>query len=339
MTQRLRFMALAILSALGMIAPEARAQAPELLGYQGVLTLSDGTVVPDGTYTLVFAVYDAANNGNKSFEQQVQVSVKDGLYNIILSSQPGYPLANAFSGWPRYMDVRITAVPEGSALTPPIALSPRQEVASVPFAMSAGKAPAPTTPAAGACYTRWGADLQASSVCATGFTAVVKGRSGGFESYTDNHNLRPAAPPECVSENAAVQPGRPEYATLYTDFRARMARSTATGLGMQNVDGTCAICCSGGCYVAVGEASCASGYERVYGGRVGGVEAFSYSGFPASGSFTHTQCIDEDAPAAYTWDGIGGNDARLFRHRPARTDGAPQGVEQVDSVCSVCCKR
>ncbi|CAG1002955.1 hypothetical protein BURK2_03179 [Burkholderiales bacterium] len=331
--QRLRFMALAILTALGMIAAGARAQAPELLGYQGVLTLSDGTVVPDGTYTLVFAVYDAASNGNKSFEQQVQVSVKDGLYNIILSSQPGYSLANAFSGWPRYMDVRITAVPEGSALSPPIALSPRQEVASVPFAMSAGKSPVPTAAAAGACYTRWGADLQASSVCATGFTAVVKGRSGGFESFSNGSGAAP--PPECISENATAQSGPSEF----TNVRARLMRSTSTGHGMQNVDGTCAICCSGGCYVAMGDASCASGYERVYGGRIGGVEAVSYYGYPGSGWFTHTQCIDQDAPAAYSWDGVGGNDARLFRHRPPRTDGQPQGVEQVDSVCSVCCKR
>jgi len=124
-------------------AHDARAQAPELLSYQGVLTLSNGTVVVDGLYGIRFSVYDAPSSGTLRFEQTLQVMVKDGLYNVMLSSQAGWSLKDAFAGAPRYMETAITSAPGGSGISPPLILAPRQEVASVPYAITAMSAPAP----------------------------------------------------------------------------------------------------------------------------------------------------------------------------------------------------
>lgn len=127
----------ALLVLLALTASGARAQAPEMLSHQGVLTLSNGTVVPDGLYGVRFSVWDASSAGNAQFEQTLQVQVKDGLYNVLLTNQAGWSLATAFGGSPRYMEVAITSVPAGSGLAPPITLTPRQQVASVPYALVA----------------------------------------------------------------------------------------------------------------------------------------------------------------------------------------------------------
>jgi len=124
----------------------ALAEAPELLSYQGVLTLANGTVVPDGLYGLRFTVYNAPSSGSIQFQQTLQVMITDGLYNVMLSNQNGQSLETAFAGSPRYMEVAITAVPVGSGITPGLVLAPRQEIASVPYALVARSAPA-TAPA------------------------------------------------------------------------------------------------------------------------------------------------------------------------------------------------
>ena len=38
-------------------------QAPKTMSYQGVLTDNKGEAIPDGSYTLSFALYDDANGG------------------------------------------------------------------------------------------------------------------------------------------------------------------------------------------------------------------------------------------------------------------------------------
>lgn len=120
---------------------DAVAQAPELLSYQGVLTLANGTVVVDGLYGIRFSVYDAPSSGTLRFEQTLQVMVKDGLYNVMLSNQGGWSLKDAFAGAPRYMETAITAAPGGSGISPTLVLTPRQEIASVPYALIALSGP------------------------------------------------------------------------------------------------------------------------------------------------------------------------------------------------------
>jgi len=188
-------------------AMPAYAAPPELLSYQGVLTLSDGTVVPDGAYTLRFGVYDTATpEGRKAFEQSLDVQVRDGLYNVILSNQGGWSLATAFEGSPRYMEVAITSAPAGSGLTPPITLAPRQQVASVPYALAAGNSveasppewisPAPLlnnwtryTDASGSSYSPFGYYKDASS--RVYLRGLLTGGSGGTIAFVLPEGYRP----------------------------------------------------------------------------------------------------------------------------------------------------
>jgi hypothetical protein len=126
------------------LAPAAAAGPPGALSYQGVLTDGAGVVVRDGTYGLEFQVLDQPMGGTLLFEQTLSAQVVDGLYNVILTSAPGMPyrdLAAAFEegGFDRYMQVTITS--DGNGVLPvPLVLAPRQQIASVPYALVAGRA-------------------------------------------------------------------------------------------------------------------------------------------------------------------------------------------------------
>lgn len=131
--------ALALATAL-LLPASAPAAAPELLSYQGVLTLADGTTVPDGDYTLTFAIYDDPVAGTPLYAKTLTVGVVDGLYNVILSTpDAGVPLLQVFdSSGQRYMGVTIEAGP--AALGYPVDLLPRHQMASVPYALSSANA-------------------------------------------------------------------------------------------------------------------------------------------------------------------------------------------------------
>jgi hypothetical protein len=170
----------------------------------------------------------------------------------------------------------------------------------------------------GSCYVRWGAQD-----CAAPFTAVLTGRAGGIESFTDGSALYGNV--SCVSGSAAVT------TTWASGYNTRMMRGDADANGMIGVSSQCAVCCTGGCYTALGTNSCASGYTRVVDGRVGGVEA--YHGAQIYGD---TLCVGSDIGARYTW--ASGYDTRLMRHRDVATNGNSGGMESVTNSCATCCK-
>src|SRR5205085_7299021 len=130
---------------------------------------------------------------------------------------------------------------------------------------------------------------------------------------------------ECVSGAAAV------ITSYGAPYQNRMMRSDNESDGMQDVDNTCALCCSGGCYTAFGTNSCASGYAPAYTGRVGGIEAFNSAQVQGK-----TMCIDSAAVTSFTW--ATGYNTRLFRHRAPVGGGNPNGMDQVAGTCAVCCK-
>ena len=63
------------------------AQVPQTISYQGVLTDTNGNVVTDGNYNLTFRLYDAATGGTPLWFDGLSVSVKKGIFNVILGSQ------------------------------------------------------------------------------------------------------------------------------------------------------------------------------------------------------------------------------------------------------------
>jgi hypothetical protein len=115
----------------------AQAQVPQLLNYQGVLKDGSGTPIT-GTVSIDFTIYDAPTGGTALWtETQSNVSVNNGLFNVLLGSDTPLPAglfygtyAPATSG-DRYLGVKVGADPE---------MSPRQQLVSVSDALKAGDA-------------------------------------------------------------------------------------------------------------------------------------------------------------------------------------------------------
>jgi hypothetical protein len=171
----------------------------------------------------------------------------------------------------------------------------------------------------GSCYTHWG-----DYGCAPGYDEVVRGHSGGFESYSGGGTAYGGV--ECISDSAPATGG-----VWGAPYYNRMMRGDIDQDGMSQVDGRCSVCCSGGCYVAFGVNTCAPGYTRVVDGRIGGIEAYQGGQIHA-----RTLCIDASAPASYTW--TAGYSTRLMRHQPPVAGGGANGMIQVSSSCAVCCR-
>ena len=74
----------------------ALAAPPETMSYQGVLKDDVGSPVPDGTYDMHFAIYDAETAGNTLWSSSRHVAVTDGIFNVILGSDTPLDLP---AGW------------------------------------------------------------------------------------------------------------------------------------------------------------------------------------------------------------------------------------------------
>jgi hypothetical protein len=134
--------------AVGSAAGAAGAAAPELLSYQGVLLQNSSVAVPNGVYSLRFRLFDHATAGTIVFEQTLSAQVTSGLYNVVLSNNDPYDLGDVVSANTQlFMEVTVLAAPP--AVPSNITLLPRQQLASVPYALGAPvppgifRAPAP----------------------------------------------------------------------------------------------------------------------------------------------------------------------------------------------------
>ena len=100
------------------------AQQPQI-SYQGILTDEAGTPLPDGSYELIFRLYDKKNGGHTLWEEVQSVTCIDGLFNAQLG---------AFSALTLPFDMQYwlgTTVNGGSELTP------RTQLSGAPYAFSA----------------------------------------------------------------------------------------------------------------------------------------------------------------------------------------------------------
>jgi hypothetical protein len=108
----------------------ASAQAvPPLLPVQGYLSDSGGNAL-DGTYTIVFRLYDAASAGTQRFTETVDVDVEGGFFTVYLGDQTvgGVP-ASLFNTYPNlFLALKVGADPESA---------PRIQIATAGFAAKA----------------------------------------------------------------------------------------------------------------------------------------------------------------------------------------------------------
>ena len=118
------FIALAVWLA----APLSHAQGTTAFTYQG--QLHDTGTNANGTYTMIFKLYDAASGGNQ-FGNAITNSptLANGLFTVNLDFGTG-----AFIGFARWLDITITN--GGTTQT----LSPRVQVLTVPYAQFAASA-------------------------------------------------------------------------------------------------------------------------------------------------------------------------------------------------------
>jgi hypothetical protein len=143
MTKRLVPVLLAL--AVWFVPAPSRAVAPELLSYQGVLLQSNGVAIPNGVYNLRFRMFDHPTAGMAVFEQTLSAQVTSGLYNVVLSNNGPYDLSDVLGeNTQLFMEVTVLASPP--AVPSNVTLSPRQQLASVPYALIGTTEPPPPTP-------------------------------------------------------------------------------------------------------------------------------------------------------------------------------------------------
>ena len=107
------------------------AAVPPVISYQGKLMQPNGIPVPDGTYSIRFAIYDAPTGGTPLWsETNPSVQVKGGLFAVLLGSVNNLG-ANILDSEARYLGIEVGNDDE---------LSPRQRVASVAASLRAGEA-------------------------------------------------------------------------------------------------------------------------------------------------------------------------------------------------------
>ena len=115
-----------IMLAVAMLASlPVSAQIPRLINYQGVLTDDMGVVVSDGSYNMIFRLYDVPSGGTHLWEETIAVNVSKGIFNTTLGHDP--IIEEAFDK-PLYLALEINGGGE---------LSPRRIFTASAYAFSA----------------------------------------------------------------------------------------------------------------------------------------------------------------------------------------------------------
>ncbi len=127
---------------------------PYLINFQGRLTDNNGNVLPDGSYNIKFRIFNASTGGTNEWEadrvygtSDHRVTVENGLFNIQFGdTSQGDPTLSPslFSGtYPLYLEVELptpasaTCASNGCAVWTEGAMTPRQSLASSPYAFNA----------------------------------------------------------------------------------------------------------------------------------------------------------------------------------------------------------
>lgn len=106
--------------------PTALAQVPPLIRYQGQAVDAKGVPL-EGPYTLTFRLYSAETAGTKLWEEvQPNIPLSKGHFSVLLGSVT--PLTGMDWSQPCWLAIQVNTEPE---------LAPRQQITSVPLAITA----------------------------------------------------------------------------------------------------------------------------------------------------------------------------------------------------------
>ena len=118
--------------ALMVLASHVRAEVPQLMNYQGLVTDNLGNPL-NGTYSFTFRIYDVATGGTALWtETHPSVTVTEGRFSVILGQgTPPVPVTAAvFDGPDRWLGIRVGSDPE---------LTPRTRFTSFPYSFWGAK--------------------------------------------------------------------------------------------------------------------------------------------------------------------------------------------------------
>jgi len=105
------------------------ASIPRTLSFQGILTDNNGVVLPDGSYSVTFRIYDLAVGGSHLWEETQSVTVVSGRFNVILGKVTSLdPLAFDDGYW---LAMKVGGDPE---------MSPRVELTSSAYSFTSKSA-------------------------------------------------------------------------------------------------------------------------------------------------------------------------------------------------------
>jgi hypothetical protein len=105
------------------------ADVPRTINYQGRLTDTVGMPVADGIYSVAIRMYDAVDalESASVWSDTYSVQTKNGYFNVVLGSNPSFPLNNSFSK-PYWIGLKVGTDAE---------MIPRQALQSTPYALNA----------------------------------------------------------------------------------------------------------------------------------------------------------------------------------------------------------
>jgi len=107
--------------------PGAQITPPQTLSYQGHLLDANGDPVEDGVYEMAFGLWDAATSGSQLWgPETLDVHVDNGFFAVVLGSLQ--PIDPAILHTDTYLEISVGEE----------TLTPRQQIASVAFALVAG---------------------------------------------------------------------------------------------------------------------------------------------------------------------------------------------------------
>ena len=152
------------------LTPPSSADIPQIISYQGKVTDSGGTPVPDGSYAMRLSIFDTPSGGASVwYSGTVSVQITGGIFNILLGESPQPPIDLSFDE-----DYWLNVWIEGETQTP------RQRLCSNSYAyMASGLVPG--TAISGSVTTGTSAALVATNTSSTGTTHGLWGQNFSTE--------------------------------------------------------------------------------------------------------------------------------------------------------------
>ncbi|GAB5466822.1 MAG: hypothetical protein Kapaf2KO_22580 [Candidatus Kapaibacteriales bacterium] len=94
----------------------AISQVPGTISYQGVLTDNFGNPVSDGSYSVVFTIWDASTAGNQEWTETQSITTEDGIFNVELGSVQAFSTGTVDFNDQIWLQLAV----EGNTLSPRI---------------------------------------------------------------------------------------------------------------------------------------------------------------------------------------------------------------------------